>query len=93
MHDHVGCADIQIRHQETMELSAMKQGQGVETDVVSLIPAVKNAAVILRHQCPVRQHGAFGFGLRPAGVGNLHDIFCADLHLRFVIIHRRHLGD
>ena len=38
----------------------------------------------------MRKHGALGFGLCAAGVGNLHDIFRADFHLWFVVGHGLH---
>ena len=90
VHDHIGGADVQIRHEETVELGAMEQGQGMEADVVGLVLAVENTAVILRHERPVREHGTLGLGLCSAGVGNLYDIFRVDFHLRFIVGHGRH---
>jgi len=90
VHDHVGGADIQVRHEKAVQLGAVKQGQRVKAHVVGFVLAVENATVVLGHQRPVRQHRALGFGFRAAGVGNLHNVFGADLHLGFVVGHGLH---
>jgi hypothetical protein len=63
------CATYRYGMRKQWSWAQWKSRQGVEAHVVSLVLPVEDAAVVLRHEGPVREHGTLGLDSVPLVYG------------------------